>query len=360
MAITSQAGAYLHVDELIEVAKLLGLNSSEDISTVQEAIAREAAVAGDLQLAFDLCLVLAKKGHGHVWDLCAAIARGPALENIDIGSRKHLLGFALSHCDEESIGELLHAWKDLDMQGQCETLSILTGTSPSSFSDQGSSITSPPAYEETIDLKDYSELDGGASSGDREVCFSNIKNTLSFVTKNCRVDSGTDLESFLWENGKLVSFASIQLPWLLELSKKADNGKKFSTFIPGKHYVSIKTQAVVTILSWLAKNDYAPRDDVIASLAKSIIEPPVTEEEDIMGCSFLLNLADAFSGVEIIEEQLRIRENYQEICSIMNVGMTYSLLHNSGVECKGPAQRRELLLRKFKEKHKLPSSGDWI
>ncbi|XP_034897509.1 MAG2-interacting protein 2 isoform X2 [Populus alba] len=358
MAITSQAGAYLHVDELIEVAKLLGLNSSEDLSTVQEAIAREAAVAGDLQLAFDLCLVLTKKGHGHVWDLCAAIARGPALENIDIGSRKHLLGFALSHCDEESIGELLHAWKDLDMQGQCETLSILTGTSPSSFSDQGSSITSPPAYEETIDLKDYSELDGGASSGDREVCFSNIKNTLSFVTKNCRVNSGTDLESFLWENGKLVSFATIQLPWLLELSKKADNGKKFSTFIPGKHYVSIKTQAVVTILSWLAKNDYAPRDDVIASLAKSIIEPPVTVEEDIMGCSILLNLVDAFSGVEIIEEQLRIRKNYQEICSIMNVGMTYSLLHNSGVECKGPAQRRELLLRKFKEKHKPPSSDD--
>ncbi|KAJ6881369.1 hypothetical protein NC651_028058 [Populus alba x Populus x berolinensis] len=358
MAITSQAGAYLHVDELIEVAKLLGLNSSEDLSTVQEAIAREAAVAGDLQLAFDLCLVLTKKGHGHVWDLCAAIARGPALENIDIGSRKHLLGFALSHCDEESIGELLHAWKDLDIQGQCETLSILTGTSPSSFSDQGSSITSPPAYEETIDLKDYSELDGGASSGDREVCFSNIKNTLSFVTKNCRVNSGTDLESFLLENGKLVSFATIQLPWLLELSKKADNGKKFSTFIPGKHYVSIKTQAVVTILSWLAKNDYAPRDDVIASLAKSIIEPPVTVEEDIMGCSILLNLVDAFSGVEIIEEQLRIRKNYLEICSIMNVGMTYSLLHNSGVECKGPAQRRELLLRKFKEKHKPPSSDD--
>ncbi|KAG5233673.1 MAG2-interacting protein [Salix suchowensis] len=360
MAITSQAGAYLHVDELIEVAKLLGLNSSEDISTVQEAIAREAAVAGDLQLAFDLCLVLAKKGHGHVWDLCAAIARGPALENIDIGSRKHLLGFALSHCDEESIGELLHAWKDLDMQGQCETLSILTGTSPSSVSDQGSSITSPPAHgiEETINLKDYSGLVGGASCGDREVCFSNIKNTLSMVTKNCHVDGGTDLESFLWENGKLLSFATFQLPWLLELSKKADNGKKFSSLIPGKHYVSIRTQAVVTILSWLAKNDFAPRDDVIASLAKSIIEPPVTKEEDIIGCSFLLNLVGAFNGVEIIEEQLRIRGNYQEICSIMNVGMTYSLLHNSGVECKGPAQRRELLRRKFKEKHKPPGSDE--
>ncbi|KAJ6672907.1 NEUROBLASTOMA-AMPLIFIED SEQUENCE [Salix viminalis] len=178
------------------------------------------------------------------------------------------------------------------------------------------------------------------------------------VTKNCHVDGGTDLESFLWENGKLLSFATFQLPWLLELSKKADNGKKFSSLIPGKHYVSIRTQAVVTILSWLAKNDFAPRDDVIASLAKSIIEPPVTEEEDIIGCSFLLNLVGAFNGVEIIEEQLRIRGNYQEICSIMNVGMTYSLLHNSGVECKGPAQRRELLRRKFKEKHKPPSSDE--
>ncbi|KAJ6410965.1 hypothetical protein OIU84_007673 [Salix udensis] len=360
MAITSQAGAYLHVDELIEVAKLLGLNSSDDISTVQEAIAREAAVAGDLQLAFDLCLVLAKKGHGPVWDLCAAIARGPALENIDISSRKQLLGFALSHCDEESIGELLNAWKDLDMQRQCENLSILTGTSPSSFSDQGSSITSLPAHgiEEIVDLKDCSELVGGAGSGDLEACFSNIKNTLSFVTKNWHVDSGTDLESFLRENGKLLSFATTQLPWLLELSKKAENSKKFSNFIPGKHYVSIRTEAVVTILSWLARNGFAPRDDVIASLAKSIIEPPATEEEDITGCSFLLNLVDAFSGVEIIEEQLKTRENYQEICSIMNVGMTYSLLHNYGVECKGPAQRRELLLRKFKEKHKPPSSDE--
>ena len=129
MAITSQSGAYLHVDELIEVAKLLGLRSSDDISAVEEAIAREAAVAGDLQLAFDLCLVLAKKGHGLVWDLCAAIARGPALENMDVSSRKQLIGFALSHCDAESIGELLHAWKDLDMQGQCDTLLMSTGMS---------------------------------------------------------------------------------------------------------------------------------------------------------------------------------------------------------------------------------------
>jgi hypothetical protein len=352
MAITSQTGAYLHVDELIEVAKLLRLSSPEDISAVEEAIAREAAVAGDLQLAFDLCLVLAKKGHGLIWDLCAAIARGPALENMDISSRKQLLGFALSHCDEDSIGELLHAWKDLDMQGQCETLMMLTGTNSPNFAVQGSSI------QDIIHLKDCFELVQGVGGDGREVQFDSIKKVLSVVAKSLPIENGNNWESGLRENGKFLSFAALQLPWLLELSRKAEHGKKFIPgLIPGKQYVSIRTQAVVTILSWLARNGFAPRDDLIASLAKSIIETPATEEEDIVGCSFLLNLVDAFTGVEVIEEKLRTREDYQETCSIMNVGMMYSLLHNSGLECEGPAKRRELLLRKFKEKHTPPSSG---
>ncbi|WRX17057.1 Sec39 domain - like 1 [Theobroma cacao] len=361
MAITSQAGAYLHVDELIEVAKLLGLSSLEEISAVEEAIAREAAVAGDLQLAFDLCLVLAKKGHGLVWDLCAAIARGPSLENMDISSRKQLLGFALSHCDEESIGELLHAWKDLDMQGQCETLMMMTGSNSPNFSVQGSSVISLPGYsiQDIVDLKNSSELVEGFNSVDQEIHFNSIKNTLSLVAKNLPVENGANWELLLQGNGKILTFAAIQLPWLLELTRKAEHGKNFTSgLIPGKQYVSVRTQAVITILSWLARNGFAPRDDLIASLAKSIIEPPVTEEEDVIGCSFLLNLVDAFSGVEVIEEQLRTRENYQETCSIMNVGMTYSILHNTGVDCEGPSQRRELLLRKFKERNKPLNSDD--
>lgn len=341
MAITSQPGAYLQVDELIEVAKLLGLNSQDDISVVEEAIAREAAVAGDLQLAFDLCLALAKKGHGLVWDLCAAIARGPALENMDIKSRKDLLGFALSNCDDESIGELLHAWKDLDMQSQCDSLSTLAGTSSLNFPVQDSPIVDK------------------ASSHDNEAYLREVKTILSSVAKNFPVVSGTDSETFLRENGKILCFAASQLPWLLDLSRKMEYDKKHaSEVVPGKLYVSVCTQAIVTIISWLAGNGFTPKDSVIASLAKSIIEPPVTDEEDIMGCSMLLNLVDAFSGVEVIEEQLKIRKNYREICSIMNVGMTYSSLHNFGVECNGPFQRRELLVRKFEEKHLLLSSGN--
>ncbi|PSS32975.1 MAG2-interacting protein [Actinidia chinensis var. chinensis] len=197
LAITSQVGAYLSVDELIEIAKLLGLSSHEDISAVQEAIAREAAVAGDLQLAFDLCLVLAKKGHGSIWDLCAAMARGPELENMDISSRKQLLGFALSYCDDESIGELLAAWKDLDMQSQCEKLMTLTGTDPPKFSVHGSSIISLPLQnsQDMVDLRDYSEQVDGINCDDQEVHIKDIKKILSLVAKDLSKENGCNWET---------------------------------------------------------------------------------------------------------------------------------------------------------------------
>lgn len=358
MAITNQTGAYFHVDELIEVARLLGLRSADDISAVEEAIAREAAVSGDLQLAFDLCLVLARKGHGYVWDLCAAMARGPALENMDVDSRKQLLGFALSHCDEESIGELLHAWKDLDMQGQCETLMMSTGTNSSKFSVHGSSANSLPeqTIQHILDRNGCFQGLNGTSTDNQDDHLEKIRDMLSVVAKTLAVGDRTDWATCLTENGKVLSFAALQLPWLLELSRKGEHDQKSST---GKKYLNNRTQAVVTILSWLARNGFAPRDDLIASLAKSIMEPPVTEEEDIMGCSYLLNLVDAFSGVEIIEEQLKIRKDYQEISSIMNVGLAYSLLHNSGIGT-GPAQRKELLQKRFKEKHASPRLGNWL
>lgn len=360
MVVTSQSGAYLDVDELIEIAKLLGLSSQEDIAAVQETVAREAAVAGDLQQAFDLCVILAKKGHGPIWDLCAAIARGPALDNMDTSSRKQLLGFALSHCDEESIGELLHAWKDLDTQFQCENLMTLTGTNPPDLSVQGFSLISMPAHnvQDIVGVRNCSEMMGvstGQESNDaEEVYMRNIKRILSMVGKDIGIENGTSWDSLLRENRKVLSFAALQLPWLLEVIGKEDYGKRI---VPGgKKYMSVRVQAVHSILSWLARNGIAPRDDLIASLAKSVMEPPVTEEEDILGCSFLLNLSDAFHGVQIIEEQLNTREGYQEISSINDIGMAYSSLHNSVLECSSPDQRRELLLHKFHQRYTSPKS----
>ncbi|XP_073123182.1 MAG2-interacting protein 2 [Henckelia pumila] len=347
LALPGKSGAYLNVDDLIEIAKLLGLSAQEDISNVQELIAREAAFAGDVQLAFDLCLVLAKKGHGSVWDLCAAIARSQVLESMDSKSQKLLLGFALSHCDEESIGELLHEWKDLDMRDCCETLVTLTGREPSEFLEQFSS------YRGSSEMVDV-------SFEDQESQFAKVKNFISMVAENMFSENGFDWESFFREKGKLVSFAASWLPFLHELSEEAEFGKKIASDSASSYQnVSTRTRAVATILSWLTRNGFIPRDDLIASLAKSIMEPPVSDVDDVVGCSILLNLIDAVRGVEIIEEQLSFRGSYYEFSSLMNMGMIYSLLHNYGIECENPSQRRELLLSKFKEKHKSLNSDEW-
>ncbi|RAL51486.1 hypothetical protein DM860_010988 [Cuscuta australis] len=349
LAITSQTGAYLNVDEIIEISKLLGLSSQDDISAVQEAIAREAAVVGDLQLAFELCLILAKKGHGPVWDLCVALARGPVLNNMDISSRKHLLGFALSHCDGESIGELLHGWKDLDIQMQCDSLIIMTGKEPQPISVQDSS------YHQLHGVKKVGDI----TFFDQETQLNRIKGFLSQVAKELHIEGDACFETILRDNGKILSFAAMQLPWLIELIHEAGNGKKLMpNSVSRKQYISVRTKTIIAILSWLAWNGFAPKDDLVASLAKSIMEPPVSEEEDIIGCSYLLNLVDAYYGVGIIEENLKSREIYSEKTSIMNVGMIYGLLNNSGATgamSEEPAQRRELIIRSFQQNKSVTS-----
>lgn len=357
MAITSQAGAYLNVEELIEIAKLLGLNSPVDIATVEEAIAREAAVAGDLPLASDLCLVLAKKGHGSIWDLCAAIARGPHLDNMDSSSRKQLLGFALSHCDEESIGELLNAWKEVDTNVQAEHLITSSGGSSQKLF---SSSLSSDGTKEIFDQWDDSnpEKHGLYLNGD-QIQYDQIKDLLSKVGTELESENGVCWDTVLRENRKFLSFAASKLPWLLELSEKEEYGKlsapwsKFSF----RSHVSTRMQALLSILCWMGNDNIAPADDMIKSLAKSLLEPPITEEDELLGCCVLLNLVDAFHGVEIIEEQLKRRTEYEKVYSIMNVGMVYSSLNNAQKKCSSPEQRRKLLLQMFHEKQVSFSSG---
>uniref|UniRef100_A0A1D1Z3C7 Neuroblastoma-amplified sequence n=1 Tax=Anthurium amnicola TaxID=1678845 RepID=A0A1D1Z3C7_9ARAE len=366
MVITSQTGAYLNVDELIEIAQLLGLSSQDDTASIQEAVAREAAVTGDLQVAFDLCLILSKKGHGPIWDLCAAIARGPGLENMDTSARKQLLGFALSHCDEDSIGELLHAWKDIDLKFGCEKLMVLTGTSPPGFSVQSSSFVSLPKRGSSggdglgapLELVEGAVFDGWDNYQEHS---ENIKHILSTIAKDIPTENSSSLFHILKDDGKVFSFAALNLPWLIELSKKVECSKKATLNehpLSGKWYLSVRMQALLCMLSWLAMNDVAPNDDLIASIAKSMMETSTSEEEDAVGCSFLLNLMDAFRGVELIEEQIIARKGYHELNNIMNLGVIYSSVHSSGIGCSDPDQRRLLLLHKFQEKHASFCSGE--
>lgn len=356
MVITSQTGAYLHFEEIIDVAKLLGLRSEEEIAAVEEAIAREAVVNGDLQLAFDLCLNLIKKGHGEVWDLCSAIARGPQLDNLDTSTREKLLGFSLSHCDGESVGELLNAWKELDVHGKFEQLMVSTGTNPPNFFLDGSTYTPLPvqSVQDILDLRED-------ISHDRDHV-GIAKEMLSKVCMDLTNDDTYSWESTFAENRKLLSFSALELPWLLKLSNgEVYDGNEHSSETNHsirRYRFSSKTEATNSILYWLGVNSFAPSDDLIMFLAKSVMEPPVGEDDYVLSCSILLNLMDPFNGVKTIEEELKNRECYQEISSIMNVGMIYSSLNSSKKECSTPEQRRNLLLHKFHEKFTSIDSDD--
>lgn len=308
--ITSRTGAYLNVDEIIDVAKLLGLKTEDEISVVEEAIAREAAVAGDIQLASDLCLGLAKKGHGPAWDLCSAIARGPQLDSLDLDSRKKLIGFALSNCDEASVGELLNAWKEFDI---CENLDHLR--------------VFPSSREDTIG-KDRVEK---------------LKEMLFWVCNEVPNEEK--------ERKKIMSFASTELPWLMDLCNKGEYTEKNIPKVPyRRHYFSVKTRAINVIISWLAGNGFSPKDELVASLARSVMDPPVSEEDDMLALLLLLNLVDPLGGVAVIEEEIKNRRDYKEVHSMMGVGMAYSSLNNARKECASPKERRELLLHGFYEK----------
>ncbi|CAA6656354.1 unnamed protein product [Spirodela intermedia] len=354
MVIRSQTGAYLNVDELIEIAQLLGLSSQDDISSIQEAVAREAVVTGDLQIAFDLCLILSKKGHGPIWDLCAAVARGPALDNMDINARRQL---------NRSVNCCTHG-KKIDMQIHCEKLMALTGTSPPNISIQGSPFVSASGITDVGGRIATAELvDGAAFHGGDEYHqhSENIKNILSTLTKEMQTESGSTVPRILRENGKFLSFAAVNLPWLFELSKQVEYSKNSTigdNSLSESWCMSVGMQAVLCILSWLAMNEITPKDDLIASLAKSVMETSTSEEGDIIGCSFLLNLMDAFRGAEIIEEQIATRKGYRELSSIMNLGRAYSSLQIAAVGCSDPEQRKILLAHKFQEKHASFSSGE--
>jgi neuroblastoma-amplified sequence len=348
MVITSQTGAYLHFEEIIDVARLLGLRSEDEIAAVEEAVAREAVVNGDLQLAFEICLNLTKKGHGAVWDLCATIAIGP-LDNLDTSTRNKLLGFSLSHCDEESVGELLNGWKELDVHDKFEKLMISTETNPPNFLIDGSSITTllVQSMQDILDLR-------GDSSYDRDKDHVEIvREALSKVCMDLPNEDAHTWETMLAENRKFMSFSSLELPWLLNLCHNEEqDGEVQASRIdhPNRKYrFSTKAEATISIIYWLAINGFAPNDNLIMILAESIMETPVDEEHDVLGCSVLLNLGDPFNGVKLIEEELKKRECYQEINSLMNIGMLYSSLNNLKKECSTAEQRRNLLLHKFHE-----------
>ncbi|KAL2652320.1 hypothetical protein R1flu_020448 [Riccia fluitans] len=355
MAISSEPGAYSYVPEIMNLASLLGLTSEDEQAAVEAAIAREAAGAGDFGLARDLCLGLVRKGHGHIWDLCAALGRGPDFDGMDLSTRKELLSFALAHCDVESVGELLGAWKEFDLMNSCN--------------DLGRVVNRPAAMAvadyENVGMSISQLLKSDLDSKEKRVnsVWQETKLALSQVA-GAKSKCGGDWESYFKENRKALGFLGVNLPWLAKVKSDIvpendpenddgwmeveDEGDDWQIADPKECRIE-SAQAAALVLRLLAEYDIVADDSLILQLAREAVGSPVCKEDDIVGCGYLLNLRDARHGTEILEEELKRREIDQESQLALDLVVSFSSLQASASVLHTPPDRRNELRKLLSE-----------
>ncbi|GMH35143.1 hypothetical protein BSKO_03011 [Bryopsis sp. KO-2023] len=111
----AQPDNYKDLDTLRGVAKLLGLDSHEEHVKVDLMIGQAALEAGDFEVAQEVSTGLAKEGPGAAWELCASVAVEGG-ERVGRDRRKTLLGFAVAHCPEDRLMDLVEALKSCDAE----------------------------------------------------------------------------------------------------------------------------------------------------------------------------------------------------------------------------------------------------
>lgn len=359
---SSSSKGDLKVDELLDVARLLGLNTSDHIAMVEEAIAREAAASGQIGLALNLCISLMKRGYGPIWDLCAALARGPELEGMTLKSQTELLGFALSYCDEESIGQLLYAWKEHDLFKRCTDLREVKSVSlPAEEKERWKHCDNLKCFEEKyrVGMKAQDDLKG---------MLERSRDILLKVTQPDAIHKDLDEHVFSKESKRLLDILCLQLPWLLQAGEtecsgtadKEDNfeiqsGKEVTTLF--KIANNLSPQSLAIILLGLAYCDLPPKDELICQLARIAMLKESKGGIDLMSCGYLLNLSDYRVAVDVFKQESQRKEELKKTCEIMKLALKYSYLLNSGANLNNPKQRKERLLRTLRNVNHTIVSG---
>ena len=328
--ISSSTDGNLRVEDVLDIARSLGINSDEHIAMVEEMIARESAASGRISLALDLCLQLMKRGHGPIWDLCAALARGPEVEGITLQLRKELLGFALSYCDEVSVWQLLNTWKQIDLSKRCIEIR------KESTSLKGS----PQIYDAEIPW-DEDKLQT-MEEGNKLLC----KVTQEF-------NQGAGDETFLSkERKKILPGLCIRMPWLLQAAGMESTGD-----ITCKQHDDLTLKSVSTILLGLAHTNLIPRDELVCYLAHDAMLEVSKDSKSLVGCGYLLNLSNYQQAVEALEKEFKNRRELKETCKIMRFGLMYgSLQYTLTNPNHSVKHRREKLLMSLRQsKHDVVS-----
>ncbi|MCO5576948.1 hypothetical protein L7F22_030769 [Adiantum nelumboides] len=318
--ISSSAEGELQVDDVLDIARSLGLKSEDQIDEVKEAIARQAAASGHIGLALHLCLGLMRRGYKAVWELCAALARGPELEEINLQLRKELLGFAISYCDDSSISQLLLTWKELDFSERCMYVKDTMDIGPS----DGNAIVEGSIVETDLQQQD-------------DLLPERLRKLLSQVA---HLEGQMSLEV----QKSLLRILCSHLPSLLQAAnlwklKKVEHDD-----------MDLLVKAVATLLLGLAHNNLHPRNELIYQLAHLALSR-LSREENFIGLGYLLNLLDNSRATNFLEEEVHHKEDLRKTCQILSLALKYGSLQQAGTvgSTDSPRARRERLLAILRE-----------
>ena len=115
-AIQARPTAYRNTQRLMKLASLLKVCGGEAVEgEVWAAVARRAIQVGDLSAAQTASNNLILAGHTRGWDICYALA-SQASQPADTEQSRDLLAFAVSHCDQENISEVLQAFLSIEQR----------------------------------------------------------------------------------------------------------------------------------------------------------------------------------------------------------------------------------------------------
>ena len=113
-AIQARPTAYRNTQRLMKLASLLKVCGGAAVDgEVWAAVARRAIQVGDLSAAKIASNNFILAGYTRGWDICYALA-SQSTQPADIEQSRDLLAFAVSHCDQENISEVLQAFLNLE------------------------------------------------------------------------------------------------------------------------------------------------------------------------------------------------------------------------------------------------------
>lgn len=360
-ALSARPDAYLDVQELINVSKLLGLTSPDDIAEVEVAIARKAFDAGDVELTRELCLEVVKKGYAPVWDLCSAVGRRSEL---DLTSRKELLEFAVNHCDptlREDLQTLSAAVRlsldnlQKEKEGQVSSpaaeeklpsASLFSSSAPTSPSFREATLVASESLQETDKQPEHGWAghrkgrDSASASNATSAFWRRGREYLSKVTKATHISSLYSSE--VVARKKIIGFSCLELPWLVELGlDKAAVEEELSeekwaevtraTYVHACKVANLDAQEASDHSRSQMGGTDSPDDTVLLKLAHEAFNSPVSRVGDIVGCGYLLNLSNPLLGVQVFEKEWGNRSEPKEIVQLMNMALIYCQLHHISV-----------------------------